>query len=65
MIQHRTGTLGHAVQRVFRNVYVDAGLALDQLIQTAQQCAAAGQGDGRPSTRLRPLISMVISGSSA
>ena len=45
MIQHRTGTLSHAVQRVFRNVYVDAGLALDQLIQTAQQCAAAGQGD--------------------
>ena len=34
MIQHCTGTLCHAVQRIFRNVYVDAGLALDQLIQT-------------------------------
>ena len=45
MIQHRTGTLGHAIQRVIRNMDVNAGLALDQLIQTAQQSAAAGQGD--------------------
>ena len=87
MIQHRTGTLGHAIQRVIRNMDVNAGLTLDQLIQTAQQSAAASQGDaavddicaqfrrtssecttmflGRPSTRLRPLISMVSSGSSA
>ena len=32
MIQHRTGTLGHAVQRVLRNMHINAGLALDQLI---------------------------------
>ena len=35
MIQHRTGTLGHAIQRVIRNMHVNAGLTLDQLIQTA------------------------------
>ena len=34
MIQHRTGTLGHAVQRILRNMHINAGLALDQLIQT-------------------------------
>ena len=45
MIQHCTGTLGHAVQRVLRNMHINAGLALDQLIQAAQQSAAAGQGD--------------------
>ena len=45
MIQHCTGTLGHTVQRVLGNMHVNAGLALDQLIQTAQQGTAAGQGD--------------------
>ena len=45
MIQHRTGTLGHAVQRILRNMHINTGLALDQLIQTAQQSAAAGQGN--------------------
>ena len=45
MIQHRTGTLGHAIQRVLRNMDVNAGLTLDQLIQTTQQSAAASQGD--------------------
>ena len=34
MIQHCTGTLGHAIQRVLRNMDINAGLALDQLIQT-------------------------------
>ena len=34
MIQHCTGTLGHTVQRVLGNMHVNAGLALDQLIQT-------------------------------
>ena len=34
MIQHRTGTLGHAIQRILRNMDVNAGLALDQLIQS-------------------------------
>ena len=109
MVQHSTGTLGHAVQRILSHMDIDAGLALNELVEAAQQCAAAGQGDavvddvgaqlgrgalqslldgagdldqalqqsltdilrvddeflGRPSTRLRPLISMVISGSSA
>ena len=32
MVQHSTGTLGHAVQRVLRNMHINAGLALDQLI---------------------------------
>ena len=97
MVQHSTGTLGHAVQRVLSHMDIDAGLALNELVEAAQQCAAAGQGDavvddvgrqfrwstlkrhssrasrtssewtttflGRPSTRLRPLISRVISGS--
>ena len=45
MIQHRTGTLGHAIQRVLRNMDINAGLALDQLIQAPQQGTAAGQGD--------------------
>ena len=45
MIQHGTCALGHAVQRVLSHMHVDAGLALDQLVQTAQQCAAARQGD--------------------
>ena len=45
MIQHCTGTLGHAIQRVLRNMHINAGLALDQLIQTAQQSAAASQGN--------------------
>ena len=31
MVQHRTGTLGHAVQRVLGHMDVNAGLALDQL----------------------------------
>ena len=34
MIQHRTGTLGHAVQRILRNMHINTGLALDQLIQS-------------------------------
>ena len=42
MIQHRTGTLGHAIQRVLRNMDINAGLALDQLIQAPQQGTAAG-----------------------
>ena len=43
MIQHCTGTLGHAVQRVLRNMHINAGLALDQLIQAPQQGTAAGE----------------------
>ena len=34
MIQHSTCALGHAVQRVLGHMHVDAGLTLDQLIQT-------------------------------
>ena len=45
MIQHSASALGHAVQRVFGHMDVDAGLALDELVEAAQQCAAAGQGD--------------------
>ena len=45
MVQHGAGAGGHAVQRVLGHMDVDAGLALDQLIQAAQQSAAAGQGD--------------------
>ena len=77
MVQHSTGTLGHAVQRILSHMDIDAGLALNELVEAAQQCAAAGQGDAvvndvgaqlrrgalQPSTRLRPLISRVISGS--
>ena len=48
MIQHCTGTLGHAIQRVLRNMNVNASLALDQLIQTAQQSAAAGCAPASP-----------------
>ena len=45
MVQHSTGTLGHAVQRVLSHMDIDAGLALNELVEAAQQCAAAGQGD--------------------
>ena len=47
MIQHSASALGHAVQRVFGHMDVDSGLALDELVEAAQQCAAAGQGDAR------------------
>ena len=45
MVEHRAGALGHAVQRVFRHMDVNARLTLDQLVQAAQQSAAARQGD--------------------
>ena len=45
MVQHSAGAGGHAVQRVLGHMDIDAGLALDQLIQAPQQGAAAGQGD--------------------
>ena len=45
MVQHRAGAGGHTVQGVLGHMDVDAGLALDQLIQAPQQGAAAGQGD--------------------
>ena len=45
MVQHSAGAGGHAVQGVLGHMDVDAGLALDQLIQAPQQGAAAGQGD--------------------
>ena len=37
MIQHGTCALGHAVQRVLSHMHVDAGLALDQLVQPLPQ----------------------------
>ena len=42
MVQHSTGTLSHAVQRVLSHMDIDAGLALNELVEAAQQCAAAG-----------------------
>ena len=59
MIQHRTGTLGHAIQRVLRNMDINAGLALDQLIQAPQQAP--------PPVRVMPwsMISALSSGGGA
>ena len=37
MVQHSTGTLGHAVQRVLSHMDIDAGLALNELVEAAQQ----------------------------
>ena len=36
MVQHSTGTLGHAVQRVLSHMDIDAGLALNELVEAAQ-----------------------------
>ena len=39
MVQHSTGTLGHAVQRILSHMDIDAGLALNELVEAAQQSA--------------------------
>lgn len=41
VIQHGTGAQSHAVQRAFRHMHGDAGLVLDQGVQSAQQRTAA------------------------
>ncbi len=33
MVQHSAGTLGHAVQRVLSHMDIDAGLALNELVE--------------------------------